>query len=147
MSQQAFFMVYLSRRAPGSQTPSGRRGEPSAARRGLVASRSMTSEERPSRASQRLSARLRRLPPLQDTACATLGPSWTAIPRAPTSWLSPPSPSWKGAESELNCKTACKMVGPLLLSYGGHARNRTGVYGFAVRCVTTPPRGHHCAFP
>ncbi len=25
---------------------------------------------------------------------------------------------------------------------GGHARNRTGVYGFAVRCVTTPPRGH-----
>ena len=24
---------------------------------------------------------------------------------------------------------------------GGHARNRTGVYGFAVRCVTTPPRG------
>src|SRR5690606_33519673 len=24
---------------------------------------------------------------------------------------------------------------------GGHGRNRTGVYGFAVRCVTTPPRG------
>ena len=24
---------------------------------------------------------------------------------------------------------------------GGHARNRTGVRGFAVRCVTTPPRG------
>ena len=24
---------------------------------------------------------------------------------------------------------------------GGHARNRTGVNGFAVRCVTTPPRG------
>ncbi len=25
---------------------------------------------------------------------------------------------------------------------GGHGRNRTGVHGFAVRCVTTPPRGH-----
>ena len=24
---------------------------------------------------------------------------------------------------------------------GGHGRNRTGVHGFAVRCVTTPPRG------
>ena len=24
---------------------------------------------------------------------------------------------------------------------GGHARNRTGVHGFAGRCVTTPPRG------
>ena len=24
---------------------------------------------------------------------------------------------------------------------GGPSRNRTGVYGFAVRCVTTPPRG------
>jgi hypothetical protein len=26
---------------------------------------------------------------------------------------------------------------------GGHGRNRTGVHGFAVRCVTTPPRGHY----
>ena len=25
---------------------------------------------------------------------------------------------------------------------GGPSRNRTGVYGFAVRCVTTPPSGH-----
>ncbi len=25
---------------------------------------------------------------------------------------------------------------------GGHARTRTGVHGFAGRCVTTPPRGH-----
>jgi hypothetical protein len=24
---------------------------------------------------------------------------------------------------------------------GGLARNRTGVHGFAIRCVTTPPRG------
>ncbi len=24
---------------------------------------------------------------------------------------------------------------------GGHGRNRTGVHGFAGRCVTTPPRG------
>ena len=24
---------------------------------------------------------------------------------------------------------------------GGHARNRTGMHGFAIRCVTTPPRG------
>src|SRR3712207_4998649 len=28
------------------------------------------------------------------------------------------------------------------LEVGGLARNRTGVHGFAVRCVTTPPRGH-----
>ena len=25
--------------------------------------------------------------------------------------------------------------------FGGPSRNRTGVHGFAVRCVTTPPRG------
>ncbi len=24
---------------------------------------------------------------------------------------------------------------------GGHVRNRTGIHGFAIRCVTTPPRG------
>src|SRR3546814_7715948 len=27
------------------------------------------------------------------------------------------------------------------VGYGGPSRNRTGVYGFAVRCVTTPPSG------
>src|SRR5882757_5442715 len=30
---------------------------------------------------------------------------------------------------------------PREYSIGGHARNRTGVQGFAVLCVTTPPRG------
>jgi hypothetical protein len=30
---------------------------------------------------------------------------------------------------------------------GGHARNRTGVQGFAVLCVTTPPRGLRPAGP
>ena len=25
---------------------------------------------------------------------------------------------------------------------GGHDRNRTGIQGFAVLCVTIPPRGH-----
>ena len=25
--------------------------------------------------------------------------------------------------------------------YGGHDRNRTGIQGFAVLCVTIPPRG------
>ena len=30
---------------------------------------------------------------------------------------------------------------------GGHARNRTGVHGFAVRCVTTPPRGQFRGCP
>ena len=25
---------------------------------------------------------------------------------------------------------------------GGHVRIRTGVHGFAGRCLTTPPRGH-----
>src|SRR5262245_13268277 len=29
----------------------------------------------------------------------------------------------------------------LVKTGGGHGRNRTGVHGFAVRCVTTPPRG------
>ena len=33
------------------------------------------------------------------------------------------------------------------LGSGGHARNRTGVNGFAVRCVTTPPRGHSSRIP
>ncbi|MEY3233719.1 MAG: hypothetical protein RL230_990 [Pseudomonadota bacterium] len=27
------------------------------------------------------------------------------------------------------------------MGFGGLARNRTGVHGFAIRCVTTPPRG------
>ena len=38
----------------------------------------------------------------------------------------------------------CKMrqsAGAALRGCGGHARNRTGVRGFAVRYVTTPPRG------
>lgn len=30
------------------------------------------------------------------------------------------------------------------LGVGGLARNRTGVQGFAVLCVTTPPRGLNC---
>ena len=34
--------------------------------------------------------------------------------------------------------SACRSV---LEKGGGHDRNRTGVHGFAVRCVTTPPRG------
>ncbi len=44
----------------------------------------------------------------------------------------------------------CKNDGPDLVRsgtgrrgrFGGLARNRTGVQGFAVLCVTTPPRGH-----
>ena len=35
-----------------------------------------------------------------------------------------------------------QAVEPTGFLSGGHARNRTGVRGFAVRCVTTPPRGH-----
>ena len=31
------------------------------------------------------------------------------------------------------------------LDFGGLARNRTGVQGFAVLCVTTPPRGLRAA--
>lgn len=30
----------------------------------------------------------------------------------------------------------------MIKGIGGLARNRTGVQGFAVLCVTTPPRGH-----
>jgi hypothetical protein len=26
--------------------------------------------------------------------------------------------------------------------FGGHAQNRTGIKGFAILCVTIPPRGH-----
>ena len=29
---------------------------------------------------------------------------------------------------------------------GGHDRNRTGIQGFAVLCVTIPPRGHNISF-
>src|SRR5471032_1403185 len=35
----------------------------------------------------------------------------------------------------------CKALEPAAKGSGGHARNRTGVQGFAVLCVTTPPRG------
>ena len=37
------------------------------------------------------------------------------------------------------CNLGMSLI--LLERHGGHGRNRTGVYGFAVRCVTTPPRG------
>ena len=60
----------------------------------------MTCVERPSRGSRRPNVRLRRLPPSRDIACAMWGPSWTAIPRAPTSSLSPLSPSSRGADGE-----------------------------------------------
>ena len=36
---------------------------------------------------------------------------------------------------------ADKKVQVEIAGLGGHARNRTGVHGFAGRCVTTPPRG------
>jgi hypothetical protein len=42
------------------------------------------------------------------------------------------------------CRAAPAARAPVALrlrKIGGHARNRTGVHGFAVRCVTTPPRG------
>ncbi len=29
---------------------------------------------------------------------------------------------------------------------GGHDRNRTGIQGFAVLCVTIPPRGQNLSF-
>ena len=28
--------------------------------------------------------------------------------------------------------------------FGGHAQNRTGIEGFAILCVTIPPRGQFC---
>ncbi len=36
-----------------------------------------------------------------------------------------------------------RRIYALAVICGGHARNRTGVHGFAGRCVTTPPRGRH----
>ena len=41
--------------------------------------------------------------------------------------------------SELGRNAKMKLLA--LPRFGGHARNRTGVHGFAGRCVTTPPRG------
>ena len=29
-----------------------------------------------------------------------------------------------------------------IVNCGGHAQNRTGIKGFAILCVTIPPRGH-----
>ena len=43
--------------------------------------------------------------------------------------------------SELGRNAKMKLLA--LPRFGGHARNRTGVHGFAGRCVTTPPRGRH----
>ena len=34
------------------------------------------------------------------------------------------------------------MKNPMTLRAGGEYRNRTGVHGFAIRCVTTPPTRH-----
>ena len=56
-------------------------------------------------------------------------------------WVFLGSPKWaeSGVAAALwrkNCQQIQIDVG------GGLARNRTGVHGFAVRCVTTPPRGH-----
>ena len=33
----------------------------------------------------------------------------------------------------------------LFLLYGGHVQNRTGIKGFAILCVTIPPRGQKFA--
>ena len=30
--------------------------------------------------------------------------------------------------------------------FGGHAQNRTGIKGFAILCVTIPPRGHNLIY-
>jgi hypothetical protein len=43
--------------------------------------------------------------------------------------------------SELGRNAKMKLLA--LPRFGGHARNRTGVHGFAGRCVTTPPRGRN----
>ena len=37
------------------------------------------------------------------------------------------------------------VIGRSRESVGGHVRNRTGIHGFAIRCVTTPPRGLNAA--
>lgn len=47
----------------------------------------------------------------------------------------------RGRELTLPANALCKDAIRKITEIGGHARNRTGVYGFAVRCVTTPPRG------
>jgi len=50
----------------------------------------------------------------------------------------------KGKLSRRECATAIRAARSVMRSvgeFGGLARNRTGVQGFAVLCVTTPPRG------
>ena len=41
----------------------------------------------------------------------------------------------------IQVEKALPQKGNLVRNFGGLARNRTGVQGFAVLCVTTPPRG------
>ena len=55
---------------------------------------------------------------------------------------------WKSTRTNCNTKSAgisptnfVLFVADQCFGNGGHGRNRTGVHGFAVRCVTTPPRG------
>jgi hypothetical protein len=57
-----------------------------------------------------------------------------------------PTRAGEGIWGTNSAKRAAKWGGARELSYGGHDRNRTGVYGFAVRCVTTPPRGQPGSF-
>ena len=70
--------------------------------------------------------------PSPDTACGMSGPSWIATPPAPTRSPWPLSPSSKGADGEHILQNGLQNESGPQLSTGGHARNRTGVHGFAV---------------
>ncbi len=44
-------------------------------------------------------------------------------------------------KDRVNANNSFTLLAIFFSGTGGLARNRTGVHGFAIRCVTTPPRG------
>ena len=69
-------------------------------------------------------------------------------PVPPCALFGDPSGPGGQRDAELTSRSQYEMAEPrhgstsgAVREIGGHDRNRTGVHGFAVRCVTTPPRG------
>ena len=56
----------------------------------------------------------------------------------------PISPPGHIQEWSLTCCLHGRLVVPVIV-YGGAGRNRTGVDGFAIRCITTLPPRHNNA--
>jgi hypothetical protein len=65
--------------------------------------------------------------------------AWMGAAEAEIPLFHPSSPRGFGGQPS---RTQAGLPTAAPRARGGHGRNRTGVHGFAVRCVTTPPRGH-----